>query len=133
MGREDDLGGLGGQLAAGSEAPAWTITGQPCTGRAMLSGPRTDRCSPLWSSTCILAGIEDRARSRVADEGVVGEAVPEPGDHVVELARPIVALAMLHMLVEAEIQRASGLEVVTMFQPARPPLIWSSEAKRRAT
>ena len=28
---------------------------------------------------------------------------------------------------------ASGLEVVTTFQPARPPLIWSSEAKRRAT
>jgi hypothetical protein len=27
---------------------------------------------------------------------------------------------------------ASGLEVVTMFQPARPPLMWSSEAKRRA-
>jgi hypothetical protein len=27
---------------------------------------------------------------------------------------------------------ASGFEVVTMFQPARPPLMWSSEAKRRA-
>ena len=39
-----------------SDAPACTITGQPCTGRAMLSGPRTDRYSPLWSSTCIFAG-----------------------------------------------------------------------------
>ena len=26
----------------------------------------------------------------------------------------------------------AGFEVVTTFQPARPPLIWSSEAKRRA-
>ena len=39
-----------------SDAPACTITGQPCTGRAMLSGPRTERYSPLWSSTCILSG-----------------------------------------------------------------------------
>src|SRR5580698_7374759 len=38
-----------------SDAPACTITGQPCTGRAILSGPRTERYFPLWSSTCILA------------------------------------------------------------------------------
>ena len=41
----------------------------------------------------------------VADEGVVGPAVPQAGDHVVELARAAVALGVLHVLVEAEIQR----------------------------
>src|SRR5262249_43210252 len=39
-----------------SEAPAWTMTGQPWIGRAMLSGPRTDRYFPLWLSTCSLSG-----------------------------------------------------------------------------
>jgi hypothetical protein len=31
-----------------------------------------------------------------------------------------------------KLSAASGLDVVTMFQPARPPLMWSSEANRRA-
>ena len=29
-----------------SDAPACTMTGQPWIGRAMLSGPRTDKCAP---------------------------------------------------------------------------------------
>lgn len=45
----------------------------------------------------------------VADEGVVGKAVPQAGDDVVEFARPLVALVMLDMLVEAEIQRRVGV------------------------
>ena len=39
-----------------SDAPACTITGQPWIGRAMLSGPRTERYLPLWLSTCSLSG-----------------------------------------------------------------------------
>ena len=39
-----------------SEAPACTITGQPCTGRAMLSGPFTEKYLPLWLSVCSLSG-----------------------------------------------------------------------------
>src|SRR6266446_8681058 len=35
------------KLPTGLDAPACTITGQPWTGRAMLSGPRTERYSPL--------------------------------------------------------------------------------------
>ncbi len=34
--------------------------------------------------------------------------------------------------VNPKFSAASGFEVVTRFQPARPPLIWSSDAKRRA-
>ena len=92
-----------------SEAPACTITGQPWIGRAMLSGPRTERYSPLWSSTCILSGSKIDAALDVADEGVVGPAVPQAGHHVVELARAAIALAVLHVLVEAEIQRRIGI------------------------
>ena len=42
-----------------SEAPACTITGQPCTGRAMLSGPFTEKYWPLWLRVCILSGSKN--------------------------------------------------------------------------
>ena len=53
----------------------------------------------------MLVGVEVDAALDVAHEGVVGPAVPQAGDDVVELARAAVALAVLHVLVEAEIQR----------------------------
>ena len=56
-----------------------------------------------------MLGIEIDAVLDVADEGVVGPAVPEAGDDVEELAGAAVALAMLHMLVQAEIQRRVGV------------------------
>ena len=68
----------------------------------------------------------------VADEGVVGPAVPQAGHHVVELARAAVALAVLHVLVEPEIERrvrigggddvpagAAAADVVERGEPAR--------------
>src|SRR6516225_9216892 len=45
----------------------------------------------------------------VADEGIVGPAVPEPGDDVEELASAAIALAMLHMVVHAEVRRRIGI------------------------
>ena len=59
-----------------SEAPAWTMTGQPCTGRAILSGPRTEKIFPLVVEHMHLVGIEIDAAVDVAHEGVVGKAVP---------------------------------------------------------
>ncbi len=50
-------------------------------------------------------GVPEDPAGLVAQEGVVGEAVPEPGDHVVELPRAAVALVVLHVVVEAEVQR----------------------------
>ena len=41
------------------DAPACTITGQPCGGRAMLSGPFTEKNSPLWLSVCSLSGSKN--------------------------------------------------------------------------
>jgi hypothetical protein len=49
--------------------------------------------------------IEKDAVVDVADPGIVRPAVPEPGHDVVELARAAIALAVLHMLIEAEIER----------------------------
>ena len=50
-------------------------------------------------------GIEVQALLDVAHEGVVGEGIPQARDDVVEFARALVALGMLHVVVEAEIQR----------------------------
>ena len=67
----------------------------------------------------------------VANEGVVGKAVPQARHHVVELARAGVALAMLHVLLQPEVQRririgggddvpagASAADVVERGEPA---------------
>jgi hypothetical protein len=39
-----------------SEAPACTMTGLPCGGRAMFSGPATDNRGPRWARVCSFAG-----------------------------------------------------------------------------
>ena len=56
-----------------------------------------------------LRRLEEDAVLDVAHPGIVGPAVPQPGDHVVELARPAIALAVLHVLLEAEIERRVGI------------------------
>ena len=50
-------------------------------------------------------GIEIKALIDIADEGVVGPAVPQTGDDVEEFARAPLALGMLDMFLEAEIHR----------------------------
>ncbi len=49
--------------------------------------------------------IEIKPALGVADEGIVGEAVPQAGHDIVEFARAAIALVVLDMLVEPEIQR----------------------------
>ena len=116
-----------------SEAPACTMTGQPWIGRATLSGPRTDKNSPLWFSDVQPLRIEKDASLHIANERVVRPAIPQPGHDVEELARATIALACSTCSSRPKFIAASGLEVVTTFQPARPPLMWSSEANFRAT
>ena len=50
-------------------------------------------------------GIEIQARFDVADKSVVGEGIPQARHHIVELARPLVALGVLHVVFQPEIQR----------------------------
>lgn len=52
-----------------------------------------------------LLGIDEQPAFDVAHESVVGEGIPQAGDDVVELAGALVALGVLHVIVEAEIQR----------------------------
>ena len=54
-------------------------------------------------------GIEINAVFDVADEGVVGPAVPQSRDDVIELAAALVAFAVRHVLLMAEIQRRVGV------------------------
>ena len=54
-------------------------------------------------------GIEIDAVFDIADEGVVGPAVPQAGDDIEKFTRAAVALAMLHMLGEAEVERRIGV------------------------
>ena len=80
-----------------------------------------------------LLGIEEDAALDVHDEGIIGPAVPKARDHIEELAAPLVALAMLDMLLEPEVPGGLRVRGGDEIQPARPPLRWSSEANLRAT
>ncbi len=53
--------------------------------------------------------IEKHAVLDVADPGIVRPTVPQPRHHVIEFARPAIALAVLHVVVHAEIQRRIGI------------------------
>ena len=78
-------------------------------------------------------GMEELPGFLVADEGIVVPGVPQSDDDAGELARAVVALAVLVMLFAIEIARlvllARGDEI-----PARPAAAErSSEANLRAT
>ncbi len=78
-----------------------------------------------------LAGIEIETLVDVADEGVIRPGVPKPRHHVVELARAGVALAVLHMLLQPEIERRvriggghdvpAGAAAAEMIERGEPP------------
>ena len=71
----------------------------------MLSGPRTDEIFALVIEHVHFGGIEIEARLDVPDKGVVGEGIPQARHHVIEFARALVALGVLHVVFEPEIQR----------------------------
>ena len=75
--------------------------------------------------------VEIKPRLDVAHEGVVGEGIPQARDHVIEFARPLVALGVLHMVVEPEIQRGvrigGGDDI-----PARTPAARCGRARQNA-
>ena len=85
------------------------MTGQPWIGRAMFKGPAHRQELALVVEHVHAFGIEIDALLDVADEGVVGQAVPQPGHDVEELAGAAVALVVLHVLGQAEIERRIGV------------------------
>ncbi len=52
-----------------------------------------------------LGRIEKKPGLDIAREGVVGEGIPEAGDHVIEFARAAIALGMFHVIFQSEIAR----------------------------
>ncbi len=50
-------------------------------------------------------GVKKDAVVDVADKGVIGPAVPQPGHDIEKFAGPAVALAMFHLFGHAEIAR----------------------------
>lgn len=87
---------------------------------------------PLVPGRVDLRVVAPDAGGLVADDRVVLPAVPELEGHVEELTGPGVPVRVRGLVLETEV--AGGLlpAVVTMFQPARPPLMMSSEANFRA-
>ncbi|BAV75684.1 hypothetical protein PCAU_3475 [Pseudomonas chlororaphis subsp. aurantiaca] len=56
-----------------------------------------------------LVRVEIHPALGIANEGVVRPAVPEPGDHLIELPRPGITLVMGEGLLQAEVQRGIGV------------------------
>ena len=102
---EHHFGGLGGELAAGVGG-AGLHDHRPALHRARDVERAAHReVFALVVEHVHLVGVEEHAALDVADEGVVGPAVPQAGDDVVELAGALVALVVLHVLVHAEVER----------------------------
>ena len=106
---EDHLGGLAGKLAPGigragldDDRPALDRPGD-------VERPAHRQELALMVEHMHAVGVEIEALVDVADKGVLGPAIPQSGHDIVELARPAIALAMLHVLGHAEIERGVGV------------------------
>jgi hypothetical protein len=54
-------------------------------------------------------GIKENAGFRVTDKGIVGPAIPKPGDDIEILAGAAIPFAMLHMFFQTKVQRGVGI------------------------
>ena len=119
---EDDLGGLGCKLPAGLRG-AGLDDDRPALNRAR----DIERTAHLEILALVIEhihalGVEINFRLDVANERVLGETVPEPGHDVIELARAAIALVVLRVVVQTEIERRVRVRGGEDVQPARPPL-----------
>jgi len=101
---ENSLRGLRRQLSAGFRC-ARLHDHRPTLDRATdVQRPPDREIFSLMIQHAHFLRIEIYAALDIADEGVVGPTVPETGDDIVEFARPAIALIMLHLLVDSEIE-----------------------------
>src|SRR5438270_12594640 len=56
-----------------------------------------------------LRGIEIQPALDVAHKGIVGKGIPQPRDHVIELAGAPVALGVLHVILQPEVESRIGI------------------------
>jgi hypothetical protein len=106
---EDHLGRLAGKLAAGVRRASLDDDGPALDRPGDVERPAHREELALVVESVHAGRIEIDAAFDVADKGVFGEAVPEAGDDIVELAGAAVALAVIHMLGHAEIERGVGV------------------------
>ena len=116
-----------------SDEPAWTSSGWPCGERGRLSGPRTRKYSPGVVDRVDPVDVARRRPPALSPSAASSSQLSHSSmRHVDELGGALVALAWPGCVVQAEVAGGLAAAVVTMFQPARPPLMWSSEANLRA-
>ena len=131
--REDDLGGLRRKLAA--------VVGLAGLHDHRMALPRAldhERAAhrkvlALVVEEMHLRRVEIHAARLVGDDRVLLPAVPQPEHDLREFARARVALGMAAWVSRLKFKASAAASEVTRFQPARPLLIASSEAKKRAT
>ncbi len=117
---EDRVGGFGGELPPGFRRLR-LHDHRPALHRSRdVQRPAHRKILAFVVEHVQLRRIEEEAALRVLHEGVVGPAIPEAGDDVVELVRAAIALIVLHMFVAAEIQRGIGVRCGDEI-PARAP------------
>ena len=105
FGREHHLGGFGRELPSGLGRARLNDHRPALDGAGDVERPADRQARAPVVEHVHAGGIEEDPALGVPDEGVVGEAVPEAGDHIVELARPDITGVMVHLLVLAEVQR----------------------------
>jgi hypothetical protein len=116
---EDHLGGLGGELAprlggAGlhDHRPALDRPGD-------VEGSAHREVGPAMVEHVHPVGVEEDPALDVAQEGIVGERVPQALHHRDEFVRPVVAVGVLGMVREPEVPRRVGVRG-RHHVPARP-------------
>ena len=102
---EHHFGGFGRKLAAGIGRTGLHDDGPTLHRAGDVQRPAHFQILALVIEHMHLVGIEIDAVLDIADEGIVGPAVPQAGDDIEKFACAGITLVMLHMLVEPEIER----------------------------
>ncbi len=108
-GGEHDLGRLGRKLAAGVGGTGLDDDGPALHGAGDIERAAHREVFPLVVQHMQLVRVEIDAAVDVAHEGIVGKAVPKARHHVVEFACAGVAFAVVHVLLQPEVQRRIGI------------------------
>ena len=101
---EHGFGCLGGKLLAVFGGAGLHDHGPALHRAGDVEGPAHLQIFAVMVERVHPGGIEEQAALDVAHESVVGEGIPQARDDVVELAGALVALGVLHVIVEAEVQ-----------------------------
>ena len=115
-----------------SDDPAWKITGWPCAERAAPIGTADVEVLAVVVWHVNPVDVVEDACGAVLDDGVAVPRVPQFLDDVDRFVCDAVPLVVVDDARALKLSAAARAKLVTRFQPARPPLRWSSESSCRA-